>query len=189
MVADRARRVSRFDVPAGLLEVGRIGKPHGVRGDLYVTFTSDVAERHEVGATLFVRAPRDASRTSPAGGDDLVALTIATSRAVQDRFVVHFEGVDDRTAAEKMVNKTLYAHPVEDDDDALWVHELIGARVVDRTGREWGSCVSVIDNPAHAIIEISNGALVPVPFVVSHEDGVITIDPPSGLHPDESDAG
>ena len=38
----------------GLLEVGRIGRPHGVRGDTYVTFTSDVASRHETGSVLFV---------------------------------------------------------------------------------------------------------------------------------------
>ncbi|MFM9082645.1 MAG: ribosome maturation factor RimM, partial [Actinomycetota bacterium] len=38
-----------------LLEVGRIGKPHGVRGDTYVTFTSDVASRHKPGSVLYVR--------------------------------------------------------------------------------------------------------------------------------------
>lgn len=184
--------MSRSDVPDGLLEVGRIGKPHGVRGDLYVTFTSDVAARHEVGATLSVRAPHDSTATRVATGDDLIELTIAASRPVQDRFVVHFDGIDDRTMAEKYVNKALFAAPQDqddEDDDALWVHELIGARVVDVSGRQWGTCVSVIDNPAHAILEISNGALVPIPFVVGNVDGIITIDAPMGLHPDDIDAG
>lgn len=188
--------MSRSDVPDGLLEVGRIGKPHGVRGDLYVTFTSDVVARHEPGATLSVRAPRDSAANRSSGEDELIELTITTSRPVQDRFVVHFDGIDDRTAAERLVNKTLFAAPRDDDDDddALWVHELIGARVVDTSGRQWGTCVSVIDNPAHAILEISNGALVPIPFVVGNvvvgnADGVVTIDPPLGLHPDDIDAG
>ena len=68
-----------------------------------------------------------------------------------------------------------------EDDDALWVHELIGARVVEAAGTDRGVCVAVIDNPAHDLLELASGALVPVPFVVSFADGVITIDPPDGL--------
>jgi hypothetical protein len=41
--------------------------------------------------------------------------------------------------------------------------------------------VAVIDNPAHPIMELESGALVPTPFIVSNEDGCITIDPPEGL--------
>jgi hypothetical protein len=41
--------------------------------------------------------------------------------------------------------------------------------------------VAVIDNPAHALLELDSGALVPVTFVVDNADGVITIDPPEGL--------
>jgi hypothetical protein len=42
-------------------------------------------------------------------------------------------------------------------------------------------CVAVIDNPAHPIMELESGALVPTPFIVSNVDGCITIDPPEGL--------
>lgn len=156
-----------------LLEVGRIGRPHGVRGDLVVSFTSDVVARREPGARLVV-----STATGP------VELTVETCRVHGERHVVHFTGVDDRTAAERLVNKVLLATPVEADPDTLWVHELIGSRVVDTAGREWGRCTSVIANPAHDILEVSNGALVPAVFVVSCHGGTTVIDPPDGLEPE-----
>jgi hypothetical protein len=39
----------------------------------------------------------------------------------------------------------------------------------------------VIDNPAHPIMELDSGALVPTPFITSRDAGVVTIDPPEGL--------
>ena len=152
-----------------LLEVGRIGKPHGVRGDTYVTFTSDVASRHEPGSVLVIETAQGTRE-----------LVIERSRPEKDRFVVHFAGVDDRNEVERLTNKTLFAPPVED-DDALWVHELIGSAVVDTAGRTVGRCVAVIENPAHEILELEDGSLVPLPFVVSCRDGVTVIDPPPGL--------
>jgi 16S rRNA processing protein RimM len=63
----------------------------------------------------------------------------------------------------------------------MWVHEMVGAEVVETTGVSRGRCTAVIANPAHDIIELDTGALVPVTFVVGMTDGVITIDPPEGL--------
>ena len=151
-----------------LREVGRIGRAHGVQGGLYVTLITDRVERLAPGARLLAGAQW---------------LTVAESRLQQQRWLVRFVGVDDRTAAEKLTNSVLQAEPIEidGDDDALWVHELIGARVVDQQGVDRGTCVAVIDNPAHDILELDSGALVPVIFVVSCLDGVASIDPPDGL--------
>lgn len=93
---------------------------------------------------------------------------------------MHFVGVDDRSHAEKLTNKFLYAEPLES-EEALWVHELIGSVVVDTSGGQWGRCTGVISNPAHDILEIEGSVLVPMPFVVSCIAGVTTIDPPAGL--------
>ena len=155
--------------PEGLLEVGRIGKPHGVRGDLFLSLVSDAPERHQVGAQFTI--------VEPAG---YRILTIATSRPQADRWVVHFEGVDDRNIAEKLTNKFLYAVALEN-NEALWVHELIGSTVVDEVGTTWGTCTGVLHNPAHDILEVDNSLLVPMPFVVSCTDGITTINPPDGL--------
>jgi 16S rRNA processing protein RimM len=152
---------------AALRQVGRIGRAHGVRGALYVSLLTDRFERVAVGARLF------------AGGQ---WLTVSESRQQQKRWLIRFDGVDDRTAAEKLTNAILMAEPLaDDDDDALWVHELIGSRIVDRQGVDRGTCVAVIDNPAHDILELDTGVLVPVAFVLSCRGGVATIDPPEGL--------
>ena len=152
--------------PEGLLEIGRIGRAHGVKGAVLVTLSSDRSERVAAGARLH---------------DGRGWLTVVSSRPQpQHKWVVQFEGVADRNQAEAMGGRTLFAEPLAD-DDALWVHELIGARVVDKTGVERGTCVSVIDNPANDLLELDSGHLVPVTFVRSLADGVITVDVPDGL--------
>ena len=149
----------------GLLEVGRIGRAHGVRGDVFVTLTTDRVERLAIGSRL-------------KAGDRWLTVT-AASRS-NDRWRVHFEGVDDRDSAEALSRTVLAAEPIED-PDALWVHQLIGAEVIEATGTARGRCVAVIDNPAADLLELESGALVPAAFVVSVAEGVVTIDPPEGL--------
>jgi 16S rRNA processing protein RimM len=148
-----------------LLEVGRIGRPHGVRGELYVDLLTDREERVAVGSRLVAR-------------DD--TLEVVAARPSNGRWLVVFAGVSDRTQAERLTGVQLLAAPI-DDPDALWVHELIGSRVIEADGVDRGRCVSVLANPAHDLLELDSGALVPVTFVVSCVDGVTTVDVPEGL--------
>lgn len=152
---------------AELLEVGRIGRVHGVRGELHVSLVSDRLERVAPGSVLTV-----AGRGRQ--------LTVVSSRRKGDRHVVSFAEVTSREDAEQLVNARLLAPAIED-PDALWVHELIGSRVVEADGRQRGTCVAVLDNPAHLLLELDSGALVPVPFVVSCRDGVTVVATPEGL--------
>ena len=151
--------------PAGLLEVGVIRRPHGVKGDTYVELMTDREDRLAVGSRLWAKG---------------AWRTVASAKHLPQRWLVHFEGFDDRTAIERLTNAPLMAEPVAD-PDALWVHDLIGARVVEVGGVDRGTCIGVLANPAHDILELESGALVPVTFVVNNTDGVITIDPPDGL--------
>lgn len=93
---------------------------------------------------------------------------------------MHFDGIDDRNAAERISKTDLYGEPIED-QSVMWVHELIGAQVVDVSGTSYGKCVSVVDNPAHSLLELESGALVPVVFITERSKDRITIDPPEGL--------
>jgi 16S rRNA processing protein RimM len=69
-----------------------------------------------------------------------------------------------------------------EDPEAIWVHELIGSVVVEEgTGVERGRVVSVLANPAHELLELESGALVPIVFVRSCEDGVTVVAVPEGL--------
>ena len=151
--------------PPGTLEVGRVGRPHGVRGEVYVDLTTDRDERVAVGSRLHARgAWQEVEASKPSG----------------DRWLVRFAGVVDRTGAERLTGAPLYAEPLHD-PDTWWVHELIGSRVVEVDGTDRGTCVAVVDNPAADLLELDSGALVPMTFVVAHDDGTIRIDPPDGL--------
>jgi 16S rRNA processing protein RimM len=148
------------------LEVGRIGRPHGLKGDVTVVMVSDRAERTDPGAVLHA--------------DDR-ELVVEHARPRREGWVIHFEGVDDVDAAEALRGTVLTAPPLEHDDDAIWVHELVGCAVVDRAGTPLGQVVSVEANPAHDLLVLDGGALVPMPFVVEHSPGHVVVDPPDGL--------
>jgi 16S rRNA processing protein RimM len=150
-----------------LLEVGRIGRAHGLNGEVAVAFTTDQIEaRTAVGVILHAGAR---------------ALTITASRPQNDRWLLKFDGVNDRTAAEKLQGAVLSAEPI-DDPDAIWVHDIIGTRVVEKnSGVERGTVEAVQANPAHDLLVLDSGRLVPMVFVVSSDDGVTVIDPPEGL--------
>jgi 16S rRNA processing protein RimM len=148
-----------------LLEVGRIARAHGLRGELVVELTTDREERVAPGSHLFT---------------DRGELVVVASRPHLGRFIVAVEGCADRSAAEAMAGLVLRAEAL-DDPDALWAHEVIGSTVVERDGTERGRVVSVQANPAHDLLVLDSGALVPVVFVVSSSDGVTLIDPPAGL--------
>ena len=105
---------------------------------------------------------------------------IATAKKQADRWLVEFVDMKDRNESQLLSNTDLYGEPI-DDPETLWVHEMIGSLVVGVDGTEHGTCVAVIDNPAHPLIELDTGFLVPTPFVVAHENGHIMIDPPDGL--------
>jgi 16S rRNA processing protein RimM len=110
---------------------------------------------------------------------------VATSRPHQDRVLVRIEGIDDRTAAEALQGLELTAAPLGDEvelgDAELWVHEIVGAEVRDRAGDVIGRVAAVEANPAHDLLVLDGGALVPMVFVVEQRDGVVVIDPPDGL--------
>ncbi|MEX1006229.1 MAG: ribosome maturation factor RimM [Acidimicrobiia bacterium] len=154
----------------GELEVGRIGRAHGLRGEVSVTFVSNRPERAAPGAVL--RA-----------GDRV--LVIVTARKHQDKWLVQFEGVDDRSAAEALSGVLLTAAPLDAtaklDDGEFWVHELIGSPVVDTQGRALGRVVGLEANPAHDLLVLDSDALVPMVFVVERRDGVVIVDPPDGI--------
>jgi 16S rRNA processing protein RimM len=149
------------------LEIGRIGRPHGLRGDVMVTLTTNVEDRVAVGTLWWV-------------GDREV--TVESSRPHQGRFIVHLSGLDDRDAAAALTGARVFAHPLDDAPAGeVWVHNVIGASVVDRAGRDHGRVVAVEANPAHDLLVLEGGGLVPMVFVVEHAEGRVVIDPPQGL--------
>ena len=88
------------------------------------------------------------------------------NKKVLNKYVVNFAGIDSREQAEALRGSVLYAPPL-DDPDELWVHQLVGAKVVDQAGISRGEVVSVVANPACDLLELVDGTLVPSRFVVA----------------------
>ncbi len=149
-----------------MLEVGRIVKPHGLRGEVIVALTTNREERVAPGS--WIRA-----------GDRQLRVDRATPH--RGRFIVSFEGVSGIDAAEELRDLRLFAPPLED-QDVLWVHEMIGSRVEDVGGRVLGTVEAVQANPASDLLVLDGGALIPLRFVVDSDPGeLITVDVPDGL--------
>jgi len=152
---------------SAFLEVARIGKAHGLRGEVVVIPITNVANRFAVGAQFLA-------------GDEPV--TVASSRSNKYVLLVRFEGVDDRNGAERLRNRVLRAEPLDEAPEGeLWVHELIGAEVRNRAGESFGRVDAVEANPAHDLLVLESGALIPMVFVVEHSPGLVIVDPPDGL--------
>lgn len=149
-----------------LLEVGRIDRPHGIRGEVIVTLTTDRHERVAPGSTL----------STPQGR----CLSVIAARPLRHRFIVRFAGVDSREDADVLHGSLLLAAPI-DDHEVMWAHELIGAEVFGIDGTCHGLVDGLEINPASDLLTLDNGSLVPLCFVVSFEDGRVVIDPPAGL--------
>ncbi|HEY5024801.1 MAG TPA: ribosome maturation factor RimM [Acidimicrobiales bacterium] len=148
-----------------MLEVGRVGKPHGLTGEVVVTLVSNRPERVVVGSTFLT---------------DDGELRIEASRPFTDKWLMTFAGIDSREQAEALRGTVLRGRPLED-ENAWWVHELIGAEVVDLVGAHLGNVAGVLANPASDLLELDGGALVPLRFVVKRGAGRVVVDVPAGL--------
>ena len=149
-----------------LLEIGRITKSHGVLGDVLVALVTDRRERLDPGSVL---------------DTDRGPLTVIRSSKHNDRWIVAFDAIVGRDAADTWRGVVLRAEAI-DDPDTLFVHQLVGARVLDTAGVDRGVVESVQANPASDLLVMESGALVPLRFIVDGPtDGVIRIDAPDGL--------
>ena len=148
------------------LEVGRIIKAQGLKGQVLVDLWSDRTERLAPGSELLTeRGP----------------LCVTASIAHQQRFIVTFEGLDTREKAEQWRGVVLSA-PRLDDESVIWIDQLYEAEVYDADGVRRGVVVGVEANPASDLLVLDSGALVPLTFVTTVEANIrIDVDVPEGL--------
>lgn len=153
------------------LEVGRIGRPHGLAGEVMVTAVSNRAERWAAGSRL--------SAVLDDGSRRMLEVLSGTAVA-PGRWRIRFAGLSSREQAETLRHATLFGAALED-PEALWVHRLVGSVVEDRAGATVGRITAVVANPASDLLELESGALVPLRFVVEQRDGTVVVDLPPGL--------
>jgi len=149
------------------LEVGRIIKAHGLRGQVLVDLSSDRLERLSAGNTLL--------------SDRGPLVVVAAAVHQKTRFIVTFDRITTREEAERWRGVALLA-PRIDDNSVIWIDQLFGAEVVDTGGVSRGVVVDVEANPASDLMVLDSGALVPLTFVIAVEaNRRVEIDPPEGL--------
>jgi 16S rRNA processing protein RimM len=171
--------------------VGRVGRPHGIRGEVSVEVRTDEPERR--------LAPGTTVRTDPALAGP---LTIASGRVHSGRLLLSFEGHRDRTAAERLRGVLLVAdvdpHERPEDPEEFYDHQLVGLAVRTVAGDDVGTLAEVLHLPGQDVLSVNrpDGTEVLVPFVrelvpeVDLDGGTVLVDPPPGLlSPVDEDGG
>lgn len=176
--------------------VARIGRPHGLRGEVTVqVHTDDPRARFVPGVTL---------RTEASAGSGVPKeLTLATARLHREIWLLGFAEVPDRTGAEGLRGTRLLLDepdlppdgedsggtPSAGDDEGYYEEELVGLRVESTEGHPLGTVSGLLVGSAQDLLEIDlpDGRTALVPFVeqivpvVDLEGGRLVLDPPAGL--------
>jgi 16S rRNA processing protein RimM len=177
-----------------LLRVCRIGRAQGLKGEVTVqVFTDEPDYRFEPGSLLYTR-------------DGEQEFEVAHSRTFKNRWIIHFEGVDDRDTAEALNGTVLYGEADDPEDmleeDAWYPKDLLGleARFAEGNmlgapaGQTVGKVVDVIEGAQYLLKirlakPVDGDTSTLVPFVdqlvpdIDLENGYLTLDPPGGLIP------
>jgi 16S rRNA processing protein RimM len=139
------------------LNVGRIGKAHGILGEATIEVRTDEAEdRFAIGAVL---------ETESHGN-----LTVASARVHNGILLLAFEGIEDRNAIETLRNELLYADVDIDapgvDEDDYHVLQLVGCKAFLVDGDEFGEVSEVLNLPGQDVLVIKSGSTETlIPFV------------------------
>ncbi len=159
--------------------VGRVGRPHGLGGEVTVQVRTDFPEqRFAPGAALDGGAGR--------------SLTVETVRPHRGALLVRFAGVGDRAAAAELCGLVLTVEATElpdlNDPDEFYDHQLEGLVAVGPDGAPLGTVREVVHAPAGDLLVLATDrgeALVPfVRAIVPEVDlagGRVVLDPPAGL--------
>lgn len=169
------------------LRVARVGRPHGVRGEVTVQlFTDEPEDRLAPGAVLIRTPGRDTVDQGTA------RLTIATQRWNKRICLLAFSEVTDRSAAEALRGSLLHvevtAEP-QDEGEGWYSHEIAGLRCLGPDDEDLGTVRELITGPAQdlLVVDSPDGTEVLVPFVeeivpmIDAETRVVRLDPPAGL--------
>lgn len=168
------------------LLVGRVGKTHGVVGEVKIWPETDDPQRFEALETVYVGADREQA----------VPQTIESVRFQQLKggtaVVLKLAGIDTLDDAAKLRGQRVFADadalPALDDDE-YFLHDLIGLRVVSPEGEAFGTVKDVLEMPAHPVCVVARAgqpdAMLPaVPaFIqaIDFEAGTLVVEPIEGL--------
>ena len=167
------------------LVVGRIGRAHGIKGEVTVDVRTDDPEtRFAIGRKLIV------------DNESHPRLTVASTRWHSGRLLVQFEEIGDRTATEAVrgayVHVDIDVDELPDDPDEFYDHQLIGLAAQSPTQEHLGTIADVLHLGSQDLLAVTtpDGRDVLVPFVraivttVDLTNTRVVIDDPGGLFDD-----
>lgn len=151
------------------LTVARIGKAHGLKGEVTLDVRTDTPQTRLVPGAMFQTE-----------GGSIGQLTVTKVREQSGRWFVAFAEIADRDAAEAARGTELVIEGAESDEEGAWyVHELVGLAVERPDGSRVGEVVDLLDMPAHDVLVVREpgGHRAMIPFI---EDFVPEVDVPGG---------
>ncbi|WDZ88049.1 ribosome maturation factor RimM [Micromonospora cathayae] len=181
-----------------MLVVGRVGKPHGIRGEVTVEVRTDEPEARFAPGMVLRTEPGATPPANPAPGPGVPfrvpeRLVVEEARWHQGRMLVAFEGVLDRDVAEALRGTLLVVDSAEvdapDDPEEFHDHQLVGLTVVTPAGERLGEVSRIDHAPASDLLVVRRpeGRTALIPFVraivpeVDLAGGRVVVDPPGGL--------
>ena len=157
--------------------VGRIGKPHGLRGEVTIDVRTDEPDRRFTPGTTLRAQPPQGSASA------LTSLTVTRARWHQTVLLLTFEEIDGRDAAEAargiVLHATLGPEDAPEDPDEFYDHQLIGLAAYDEAGSHLGEVTAVVHGSAQDLLTIRtlDDRSTLVPFVAAL---VPEVDVPAG---------
>jgi 16S rRNA processing protein RimM len=145
------RSTKSIEVPEGHMAVGQITGVHGLQGEFKIELHTDFPEeRFAPGQRVFI-------------GQEMEPSRIVSARPQQERLLVFFEGIDDRSEAENWVGEWIYIpeeEAIELEKDTYYIHQIIGLAVYTTEGVALGSVRDVLFTGANEV------------YIVQPEEGV-----------------
>ncbi len=147
------------------LAVGRLGKPHGIRGEIKMLVLTDFPDRLKPNDVVYV-------------GDERQPRTLRAVRPHQGHLLVAFEGLTDREQASRLRQQFVCVHvdnvpPLPDGE--YYHHQLIGLQIITENGAALGKLAEIIETGANDvyIIRPEDGKDILIPAI---DDVILTID-------------
>jgi 16S rRNA processing protein RimM len=165
------------------LVVGKLGRPHGIHGEIAMSVLTDFPERIVPGMALFV-------------GSQQTSLKLRSCRPHKRGLLVSFEGYDQREESALLTDQLVQV-PTADrpplPEGEYYHHQLLGLAVVDDTGRDLGSLAEILETGANDVYvvrsnhgeEILLPAIDPVILQIDLDRGIIRVHLLPGLIPEE----
>jgi 16S rRNA processing protein RimM len=160
--------------------VARIGKAHGLRGEVTVQVLTGAPDERFVPGATFVTEPESSG-----------PLVLRSARDNNGILLLGFEQIEDRSTAELLRGTRLFADVLADDDDeeTWYERDLVGLRAVTVEGTEIGEVTALQSRPAQdlLVLRLTDGREVLIPFVtaivpdVDIASGRVVVNPPPGL--------